>query len=137
MRLILDASGARSGDFVTIDWLRVDDPSSLAVEIAAPNSVCAGTPVTLSANTLCGLGPFTFGWDLDGDGTFEASGQSVNPSFQSLGDHTVRCRVADSQVCSSVASTVIFSTYPRIMLDHDQIPDFGYQPTVVNVASGS
>ncbi|WP_084105379.1 PQQ-dependent sugar dehydrogenase [Demequina sp. NBRC 110056] len=49
----------------------------------------------------------TYEWDTDGDGTFDATGVSVNPTYEDLGQYTVRLRVTDPAGRTGLTSTLI------------------------------
>ena len=51
----------------------------------------------------------TFEWDLDGDGTFEASGIAVTRAFADDASFTVRLRVSDGNLSSLSAATATVS----------------------------
>lgn len=46
-------------------------------------------------------------WDLDGDGTFETSGSTVQKAFEAPGDHGVTLRVADDDGLTSIAAQML------------------------------
>ena len=83
----------------------------VAVATATPNPATVGAPVTLD-----GSGSFhqdasktinAWEWDLDNNGTFEASGPSVTMSFAALGTYAVTLRVTDDATPAASASTTI------------------------------
>jgi hypothetical protein len=69
------------------------------VEAGGPYSVYEGSTVVLTANgTDPENKPLTFAWDLDNDGSFEASGQVVSFDATALtapGTYTVRVQATD------------------------------------------
>jgi len=81
------------------------------VNAGGPYAVNEGSSITLTANGSDPNGDaLTYAWDLDNDGTFETSGQSVTFSAASLdgpGTQTVKVRVSDPGGLSAVASTTV------------------------------
>ena len=60
--------------------------------------VANGSPesVTLNGKTTGGVGPYTFDWDLDGNGSWETlNQQSVSPPLE-VGNHEIKIRVTDA-----------------------------------------
>jgi outer membrane protein assembly factor BamB len=49
----------------------------------------------------------TFEWDLDDDGEFEASGETVTHRFPEAGEATVRLRVTDNEGASDLAAATV------------------------------
>ena len=49
----------------------------------------------------------TYEWDLNDDGTFEASGQTATTSFDSVGDYTITLRVTDTDDVSATTEQTI------------------------------
>ncbi len=87
-----------------------------SVFLEGPFRVRAGESVTLTA---AGADPegdvLGYAWDLDDDGSFEVSGQSVSfttSSHDPAGLRTVRVRVADPQGNSAVAEAVVETFVP-------------------------
>lgn len=71
-------------------------------------------------------------WDLDGNGTFEASGQTIQYSFDTAGNKTVGLRVTDSSGASnSTTRTVTVNALPvaNIGILNDE-PENGQKRTV-------
>ncbi|MBX0324010.1 PKD domain-containing protein [Halomicroarcula sp. F13] len=52
----------------------------------------------------------SYEWDFDGDGTVDATGETVTNIFGSTGDHTVRLSVTDDDGASDVTSQVVTVT---------------------------
>lgn len=100
-----------------LDQRPIDD--LVAVANASPNPAVAGQSVTLD-----GTNSFhqeddreivRWEWDLDDDGSFEASGPKVTTQFPELGEYPVTLRVtddADSPATSRASVTVDVSTPP-------------------------
>ncbi len=65
-------------------------------------------PVTFTATSTDADGTITLNeWDLDNDGTFEATGATASRSFRAAGRYTVRLRSSDQYGASSVAQRTI------------------------------
>ena len=81
-----------------------------SVDAGGPYSVVEGSSVTLTADGTDPDGDaLTYAWDLDGDGTFETTGQS--PVFsaadlQAPSSHTVTVRVSDGQSTATDTAVV-------------------------------
>lgn len=73
----------------------LDHPPTPAID--APTSPEAGTTVTLSGTDSYDFdGPITsYEWDVDGDGTFEKTGESIDYAFDTVGEQRVTLRVTD------------------------------------------
>ncbi|HTP08097.1 MAG TPA: lamin tail domain-containing protein, partial [Anaerolineae bacterium] len=85
----------------------INDPPT--ADAGGPYAVNEGSSVTLSATGTDPEGqPLTYAWDLDDNGTFETSGQSVSfagmdgPAIQ-----TVKVQVTDNGGLTAVASTTV------------------------------
>jgi V8-like Glu-specific endopeptidase/PKD repeat protein len=86
----------------------------------SPSHPEAGTSVTLDGSASTDDDPLDYDWDLDGDGTVEASGQSISRSFGS--DQQVTLTVTDPQGFSdSVTETIDVNQPPNV--------EFSYSPT--------
>lgn len=64
-------------------------------------------------------------WDLDGDGTYDATGAQVEHTYTELGVYTARLRVTDPEGKFSLASRQITvgNTAPEVSID---VPDGGF-----------
>jgi PKD repeat protein len=100
---VTDSHGRQSTS--TVD-LRVENRAPLAA-ITLPAKVVAGQPATIDGShsndpdgTIA-----AWQWDLDGDGSFERSGQSVTATFNDWGTRTIALRVTDDWGVTSVATT--------------------------------
>ena len=79
------------------------------VSAGGPYTVDEGSSITLNAT---GSDPnfdtLTYEWDLDNNGSFETSGQSVSfTGLEGPAAHTVKVRVTDSRNLSTVSSTTV------------------------------
>jgi len=83
----------------------------VAVATATPNPAVTGQTITLS-----GAGSFhqdptkaidSWQWDLDNDGTYDATGPVVTTNFGALGNYTVKLRVTDNASPEASAVTTI------------------------------
>ncbi|MEN9346923.1 MAG: hypothetical protein RLZZ77_434 [Bacteroidota bacterium] len=74
----------------------------------APNTACAGSTVSFSAESLPAGGTIT--WDFDNNGTTDATGTSVNYVFTNTGSFTPTVTVTYSASCSTSEQTNITIT---------------------------
>jgi hypothetical protein len=91
----------------------------VAVAKAVPNPAVAGQMITIDGSDSYHQDPTqsidTWQWDLDSNGTFDASGPIVSASFPSVGNYPIRLRVTDDGTPEKAAETtitVIVSTPP-------------------------
>jgi chitodextrinase len=93
-------------------------PPALAAQAGGPYRTPENTPVTLSATATGGssLAGNTFAWDLDGNGTFEASGRQVSTTFADNGTYAVSVRVTDStgQTAVNTATVQVDNVAPTV-----------------------
>jgi hypothetical protein len=81
------------------------DGSVFATDARAdPNPVCPGRDVTFQGTGPAGA---TFAWDLDGDGTDDATGATVTHAFATPGMHGVRVTVTSAEGCPRTADVVV------------------------------
>ena len=92
---VTDNDGAPSGGNSKL--VRVNAPPT-ANFTATPNPSLLGELVTFNAaSSTDGDGTIaTYQWDLDGDGTFDATGASVTHTYGTPGDVNVKLRVTDN-----------------------------------------
>jgi PKD repeat protein len=67
--------------------------------------------------------PLTYAWDLDGNGTFEATGVTASAVFSTPGNYLVRLRVSDGVATSPVVPQTV-----RVVDDLAPVPAFSYTP---------
>jgi uncharacterized protein len=87
--------------------ITLNDPPT--ANAGGPYTVDEGSSVTLSATgTDLENGPLTYAWDLDNNGSFETSGQSVTYSgVDGPATPTVKVQVTDNGGLTAVASTTV------------------------------
>jgi hypothetical protein len=89
----------------------VDPGAPVAVAKAIPNPGVAGQVITLdgsdSYHQTPGLIIDSWEWDLDSDGTMDASGPVVAATFAAVGNYPVRLRVTDNGVPEKSAETIL------------------------------
>lgn len=85
----------------------VNDPPT--VDAGGPYAVNEGSSVTLAATGADPEGqPLTYAWDLDNNGTFETSGQSVSfVGVDGPATPTVNVQVSDNGGLTAVASAIV------------------------------
>mgnify|MGYP005811785265 CR=1 FL=1 len=83
----------------------------VAVAKATPNPGVTGATITLDGSFSFHQDPTKdivgWQWDLDNDGTFDASGPVVTTKFFSIADYQVRLRVTDNSSPAKSADTII------------------------------
>jgi peptidoglycan hydrolase-like protein with peptidoglycan-binding domain len=85
--------------------------SPVAVAKAIPNPAVAGQTVQLDGSASFHQDPTklidSWQWDLDNNGSFEASGPFPTVSFPALGDYPVKLRVTDNAAQEAAAETIL------------------------------
>lgn len=76
-------------------------PEITAAISAQPDPAYAGLQTTLSGTASGGVAPYTFAWDLDGDGTFDCSTAECTNIYSAISDVTIRLSVSDADGCSA------------------------------------
>ena len=83
----------------------------VAVATATPNPAVAGQTITLSGQASyhqdAGKQIVSWEWDLDNNGTWDATGVTATISFPVVGNYPVRLRVTDDAVPPSTAETTV------------------------------
>jgi len=88
----------------------VNDPPSVAT--ASSYSVVLGNTLTLQASgSDADDANLQYTWDVDGDGTFEAPGQTVSYTGTVAGPHTVTVRVTDAAGATATATSTVLVGY--------------------------
>jgi PKD repeat protein len=81
--------------------LRIYANTPVACAQVRPDPVACGQAATLDASCSYASNPdyplTEWAWDLDNNGTFDATGQTITHTFTAFGDTTVRLRVRDSR----------------------------------------
>jgi glucose/arabinose dehydrogenase len=96
----------------------------------APRAVIEADPVSSSSAPLTvdfdggssidpEGGPLTYEWDFNGDGTFDATGETVTHTYTTLGAYTARLRVTDAEGRRGLTSTTISvgNVAPTVSID--------------------
>lgn len=85
--------------------------SPVAVANAVPNPAVAGQTITLDGSASYHQDPTkaidSWQWDLDNNGTFDATGPVVTRSFPAVADYPVKLRVTDNGTPEQFADTII------------------------------
>jgi len=111
-RMATSWEGGGTADTRVRDWLDPDASGALFIDGQGPcekplvtiqsaaNPAQAGDLVTFSATASGGAGgPFSFAWDVDGDGLNDASGPSVQVRYAHPGTHNVAVSGRDKLSC--------------------------------------
>jgi hypothetical protein len=87
-------------------------PQPPSVSLFGPTTVAEGTALTLNASVSDPDGDaiVSFGWDLDGDGTFETNSLSAPVLYTDDGVHTLSFRATDSRGSVTTKTTTITVT---------------------------
>jgi hypothetical protein len=112
----VDDDGAADVATRTVD---VNAPPSVSAN-ATPSAVEPGDTVALTADATDPDGEVVrYAWDLDGDGTTEATGATVEHAYGTSGDRTVRVTVTDDDGATATATVpVVVNRPPRADLSH-------------------
>jgi PKD repeat protein/methionine-rich copper-binding protein CopC len=129
-----DSDGDGTPDF--LDTTNDSETALLADAAATSQYVTVGTNVTLTAADSTSPGNLTSrAWDLDGDGTTDATGETVAHGFDVPGAHEVTLTVTDdsSETADSATDTVTVhvedTTLPTVQLGGDHTVDAGERVT--------
>jgi PKD repeat protein len=101
-----DTAGTQTVSLQVTDDGGLTDTDSVTVEINAPPEADAGQSdqranvsesITLDGTASTDdRGIAAYEWDIDGDGSFEETGDSVTQAFETAGNRTIALRVTDS-----------------------------------------
>jgi hypothetical protein len=120
--------------------VRVADPL-VAGFTRSNESPQAGETLTLTASPQGGIGPFTYDWDLDGDGTTdESAGHDATATLPLTrsGEHTVKLKVTDATSATDDAA-MSFTVAQRLAASftvNPQQPGVGQQVTFAGSVDG-
>ena len=93
------------------EWLSftiTDTYEAVEADAGGPYNGIAGVPITLIGSADNGTGPFEYSWDLDNDGQYDdATDQSVEHTFHTLGDHTIGLKVIDDFGIEDTTTTTV------------------------------
>ncbi len=117
-------------------WVKAATPLTVtACDVTAafsytPTSVETGQTVTFqNDSTETGAGPYTYDWDLNGDGTYEITGVgkvNQNSTYNTTGTVTVKLRAHGSAGCST-------ETSHDVVVNCNVQPDFSADKTEIIV----
>lgn len=85
---------------------------------ATPSSGAAPLVVSFDARTSAAVAPATittYAWDLDGNGTFEASGATASRTYSSPGTVTVTLRITDSSGRQATTTRTVVAGAPPVI----------------------
>lgn len=100
------------------------EDSTVKAQIATTPFIIADMETTIDASKSSGEGELTYSYDIDGDGTFEATPTEGYPgyysyTFEEPGEMEISVKVEDEKGNSDVASTS-FTVYPEDYLSVDK-----------------
>lgn len=118
--IVTDANGCSASITLT-----VTEPPLLTIQAsAAPNTICAGATVNLSANSGGGVQPYAFGWM---PGAMAGANQTVTPTATT----TYTAAVTDANGCTASTTTnVTVNPVPVAAITSDVVA--GCTPVCVN-----
>ena len=116
-----DSVSVTDTDSTTITVTDTPTPSTLIAVSNGPYTCTIGNTITLTGSATGGVSPYTFAWDLDNDGTFESSGQSVNFACTSTGTFDISLQTTDSSSTTNIDSTTI-TINPKKEAGPDPLP---------------
>ncbi|MFN4763941.1 PKD-like domain-containing protein [Gillisia sp. Q332] len=79
-------------------------PSTVSISADTGNTICAGTPVTFTANANGGTGTFTYQWKIDGVNAGTNSNTFPSSSLNNGDKVTVTVTSSDDTTCSTTSS---------------------------------
>lgn len=95
----LDPQGSGA---TAIDGRDACDAPQVAISIT-PSPAEVGEPVTFASSVSGGQPPYTYAWDVDGDGATDASDAGFEFVYQRRFDDTVKLKVTDAAGCAGAA----------------------------------
>ncbi|WP_169978984.1 PKD domain-containing protein [Tautonia rosea] len=107
------------GSIYLLAGLQIDRVSgSRSVSAGNGYSGQEGAPITLRATASSDNSDLTFSWDLNGDGTSDATGQEIVHVFPDNGTYPVTVRVTDpsGQEASATTTVTVTNAPPRVTL---------------------
>ena len=113
----LAAMDSASAIGAAIESIEIEGPSvNLSSDPFPPLLVLENGEATadFTAGVSGGKGPYTFLWDLDGDGTFEAGEESITALYTEAGKYQVTAQVMDD--CGLTGE----DTLPVVVIDPDE-----------------
>ena len=113
-----DSDGATAVATKTVTVANQPPTASFTTSPAAPTT---DGPVTFDSTSTDPEGlPLTASWDLDNDGTFEASGASAQKQFTVPGAYTFKLKVVDASGATDIATgtVTIPNRAPTATVDH-------------------
>jgi PKD repeat protein len=116
---VTDSAGAT--DTATRVVTVLNQPPQASFDITPPDPTTDG-PLTFTSTSTDPEGlPLATSWDLDGDGSFEASGATVQHQFTVPGSYPVTMKVVDASGASDTASQTVTipNRPPTASVDHD------------------
>jgi len=129
---------------LTIDYVTLTDysggPSLLDAEFSADQTtIFTGTTVNYTDLTSGGTTPYTYEWDLDGDGSFDDA-FVANPSFtyNTAGTFDISLRVTDSDSPANVDTEtkvdyITVTDIPNLIISEVADPDDVYQARFIEL----
>jgi len=102
---VTDGSGNTDTDVVSVS---VSDTTAPTADAGSDTSASVGDTVTLDASSSSDNDAIaTYEWDVDGDGTYEETGATVDHTYDSSGSYTATVRVTDDAGNTDTASVAI------------------------------
>ncbi len=105
-RLDPDNTGA-----VTLDGRDGCIPPSVDFS-ATPNPALINEPVTFTASVSGGVPPYTYAWDMNGDGTIDCATAGCTHTYPAPYNGNVKLTVTDSQSCQRSVSHAVAANSP-------------------------
>jgi PKD repeat protein len=83
------------------------DPAPTADAAATPTDPRAGETVTFDGGGSTGAGALSYDWDVDGDGSFDATGETATHSYETPGTYEATLRVTDRNGATTTANVTV------------------------------
>ncbi|RLM49977.1 PKD domain-containing protein [Halorubrum sp. Atlit-28R] len=123
---VTDEAGNTDTDTIQIT---VTDEAAPSADAGQSKSVATGESVRFDASgSSDNIGITAYSWDIDDDGSYEKSGQTISHAFESTGTKTVTLRVRDAAgntATDSIAVTVADAEPPTADAGSDKTGSLG------------
>ena len=118
------AAWGAASDGTDIGWQQTAHGDTLSVGCyAVTNRGLVPFTVTLVGTCVNAVGDVTYEWDLDGDGTYEATGATVEATFTTLGFNSVRVKATCGGASDAATVENVAYVCPKTMYVWTESPN--------------